>query len=77
MALYDGFLNYGTLKQFAQQLNSGQSVYPYLPNNKLNTTVDKEHYFFSEVLGRAPGRFSNLSENCRTGNKFYSIVKLE
>lgn len=46
MALYDAFLKYDALKQIAQQLNSGQSAYTDLPNNDLNTIVDKEHYFF-------------------------------
>lgn len=48
MALYDAFLKYDALKQIAQQLNSGQSVYTDLSNNDLNTIVDKEHYFFQK-----------------------------
>lgn len=43
-SLYDAFLKYDALKQSAQQLNNGQSVYTDLPNNDLNTIADK-HYF--------------------------------
>lgn len=47
MALYDAFRKYDALKQIAWQLNNGQSVYTDMPNNDLNTIVDK-HYFFQK-----------------------------
>lgn len=47
VALYDAFQKYDALKQIAQQLNKGQSVYTDMTNNDLNTIVDK-HYFFQK-----------------------------
>lgn len=74
IALYDVFLN-DTLSYFVQQLNSGHNL--YFTNSDLTPLQIIGTVFSEEVLCRALGRFSYLSEYCYTGNKFDSILNLE
>lgn len=76
IALYDALLN-DTLSYFAQQLNSGLRVYTSLTNSDLTPLQITGTVFSEEILCRALGRFSYLSEYCYMGNKFDSILNLK